>query len=79
MAVVYGATAENIDLIHVKAKTKPSGVYTFRGVAYRVQEGRMTHYAYNGKILQPFGHFVTQAGTYENKWSDSAAKALKLI
>jgi hypothetical protein len=32
----YGRTPENMDLILHKAKSRKDGVYTFRGVMYRV-------------------------------------------
>lgn len=73
-----GPTIENINLIKDKAKTKNDGVYSFRGVVYRVHKNKLTHYAYNGKILELYGYFCCEIGVYEG-YSESAKKALKTI
>ena len=57
MAVKYGLTIENQNLIIDKAKDKRDGVYTFRGVSYRVRGGKVTHFCDGKHILQPFGNF----------------------
>ena len=38
----YGLTTENEEIILLKAKSKKDGVYTFRGVSYRVKSGAVT-------------------------------------
>ena len=77
--VKYGLTQENHKLITEKAVTKRDGVFTFRGVAYRVRDKRVTHFAYNGKILQYCHGFNVEVGKYEYKWSTSAKLALSGI
>lgn len=61
--VKYGPTIENINLIHDKAKTKQDGVYSFRGLLYRVKKGRFTHYAYRNEIIERAGNFDVPIGT----------------
>lgn len=55
MAVIrveYGLTIENQKLIIEKAKHKKDGCYIFRGVAYKVVNGKVTHYASKGQVLE---------------------------
>lgn len=59
-------TIENQNAIVEKAKVKSDGIYTFRGILYKVQNGKVIVVACNGEILQPFGHFVVNVGKYEN-------------
>ena len=73
----YGPTIENFVLIVEKAKTKNNGVYTFRGVTYLVKNNRVTHYASGGKILERYGYFDTQIGTYDR--DSDAVKFLKSL
>lgn len=63
MPVKYGLTIENINLIHDKAKTKRDGVYSFRGILYRVKNGRFTHYGYRNEIVERAGNFDVPIGT----------------
>lgn len=78
MTVAYGPTPENYQLATEKAKEKADGVYSFRGVAYRIRDHRITHYAHSGRVLERFGHFDTQVGTYEGHL-DAAKRALKSL
>lgn len=48
-----------------RAQTKTDGVYSFRGVTYRVKNGAVTHFAYDHQILVNGGVFVVPVGTYE--------------
>lgn len=50
--IKYGLTQDNQRTIQEKAKSKKDGIYTFRGVAYRVINGNVTHYANYGEIIQ---------------------------
>lgn len=63
--VEYGLTIENNNLILEKAKTKKDGIFTFRGVAYRVRGGNVTHFACDGRILERAYGFNVVVGGYE--------------
>jgi hypothetical protein len=63
----------NVNLIINKSESKPDGVYSFRGILFRVKGGKVTHWATDGKILQAMGRFNTQIGSYS---TDAKAKAL---
>ena len=76
----YGLTKDNVDYIVKKAKEKKDGVYTIRGVAYRVRDGKVTHFASYGKIMLWLGGFVSPAGCYDWHHSGNCDKeALKNI
>ena len=75
MPVRYGATVENLNLIHEKARTKADGVYSFRGVAYLVRAGQFTHYACDGAVAERAGAFSVTLGGYYG----DARKALREI
>lgn len=77
MAVKYGLTLDNILLIAEKAKTKENGVYTLRGVIYRVNNLRVTHYAVGGAISENYGNFLVDVGKYT--YASEAVKMLKGI
>lgn len=77
--VVYGPTVTNLNLIHDKAKGKRDGVYSFRGVVYRVSDGRFTHFAHNGEILQRAGGFNVLLGKHGGYGCDDAKKALRAL
>ena len=74
----YGPTQENMGLISDKANEKKNGVYRFRGVAYRVQNKRVTHIAHGGKVLECCGYFNVEIGIYDG-YEDSAVKILRSI
>jgi pyrimidine deaminase RibD-like protein len=46
---------------------------------FRVRNGKVTHWAVDGKILQAMGHFNTQVGSYEPGRSSQAKVMLKSI
>ena len=63
--VVYGVlNTDNTNLIIDKAKSKADGIYSFRGILFKVNNGGVTHYATTGKVYAAVGHFVTQVGSY---------------
>ena len=63
--IVYGVlNRDNTNLIIDKAQSKNDGIYSFRGIFFRVRNGKVTHYACDGKILAGYGAFVSQVGSY---------------
>jgi hypothetical protein len=70
---------ENQNLIVKKAKTKTNGVYTIRGIVYRVKNFSVTHFCAKGEILQAFGCFNCIVGKYEHSFNGeiNAKKILK--
>lgn len=74
----YGLTIENQNLIIDKAKEKKDGVYSFRGVDYRVKDGKVLCFASNGKIIQSFGNFNVEIGNYRYNY-DNIKKILMLM
>lgn len=77
--IKYGLTQENQCLIQEKAKSKKDGVYMFRGVAYKVKNNQVTHYAHLGEIIQSCYGFNVQVGNYSYYSSDSSKAALREI
>ncbi|HET8688469.1 MAG TPA: hypothetical protein VFM18_17800 [Methanosarcina sp.] len=77
----YGLNIVNQNAVIDKAKTKADGIYTFRGVMYRVRNKKVTHFACcrSGDICQGFGHFNVVVGKVETGigWADRARKMLK--
>lgn len=71
-------TAENRKVCETKAKTKKDGIYQFRGIAYRVRNNLITHFACNGYVVIPYGHFDVEVGYYQGYLSE-AIKILKGI
>lgn len=71
MAVTYGLTIENENLIIDKAENKRDGVFQFRGVTYRVRDGRVTHFCYGGKVLERAYGFNCVVGEYEAYYGSS--------
>ena len=71
----YGLNIENQNLIITKSKTKKDGIYTFRGVIYRVYTNTAILFAYNGEILQNYGGFNCVVGRYDTK--DEARKLMR--
>lgn len=78
MSVPYGLTIENEKYIIEKAEKKRDGVYQARGVAYRVRSGRVTHYAFAGKVLERAYGFNCVVGSFDGFGSE-AFKILKSI
>ena len=68
-------TLDNCLAIKQKAKTKQDGVYTFRGIGYRIQNNFVTHYATKNEILLNAGNFVTIVGQYDTR--EDGQKLLK--
>jgi len=68
---------DNVNLIIDKSVNKPDGIYSFRGILFRVKGGKVTHYAADGKILQAMGRVNTQIGSYDS--STQAKSILKSI
>lgn len=58
---------DNYNFIRAKAKSKKDGVYTIRGIIYRVINATVTHYACNGEILENFGNFNVKIGSYSSR------------
>lgn len=65
--IKYRVNQENLNLIVEKAKLKADGVYTFRGIMYRVKNNRVTHYSDNSKILEWYGYFIVEIGRYSTE------------
>lgn len=57
-----GPTVDNMKVIYDKAKAKRDGVYTCRGILYRVRAGNVTHYFYYNELYQVWGNFVVLLG-----------------
>jgi hypothetical protein len=75
----YGQlTITNQNLLVDKAKLKLDGVYSFRGIEYRVRRNGITHFACGGEILAAFGNFNVIVGKYSG-YSDVAKKVFKAI
>lgn len=76
--VQHGLTIENEKYIIEKAKAKKDGVYQARGVSYRVRDGRVTHYAHGGKVLERVCGFNCVVGGFSG-FSAEAVRILKSI
>jgi len=78
--IQYGVLdKDNVDLIIDKAQGKADGIYSFRGIMFKVKNGGVTHWAVDGKILQGMGRFNTQVGSYEPGRNSQARAMLKSI
>lgn len=75
--VQYGLTIENEKIILEKAKSKKDGVYTFRGVSYRVRDGRVTHFATNKDVLERVYGFNVMVGVCTSDTRSSVLKGIK--
>lgn len=60
-----GIKLDTANLIVEKARLKKDGCYRFRGVAYLVRNGNVTHFASNGTVYEKYGGFITTIGNYE--------------
>ena len=76
--VTYGLTIENEKYIINKPSSKKDGVYQARGVAYRVRNGKVTHYASGGKVIEIAYGFNCIIGRFDG-YSSEAVKVLKSI
>ena len=74
----YGLTIENEQLIIDKAKEKSDGCYRFRGVAYRVRNRAVSHFAVKGEILERAFGFNVIVGVCSAS-DEQAQKELKTI
>ena len=77
MSIYDGLTIDNCNFIKEKALTKKDGVYTIRGIIYRVYDKRVTHYAYWNEIFLNVGFAITKVGEYTTK--DEVKKKLKQL
>lgn len=77
--VKYGPTIENLNAIHVKAEGKKDGIYSFRGLEYRIRGGKFTHFAHGGKVMECAGNFNVEIGTYQGGYSQYGRNALKKL
>lgn len=76
--IFYGQLNQaNRLFIQEKAKTKNDGVYQARWIGYRVRDGRVTHYVVRGEVLENFGGFVVNVGTFQD--NAAALKAIKAL
>lgn len=63
----------NQNAIVDRAVALKDGIFSFRGIIFRVRNGKATHFAARGDIVAGFGHFNTVVGHYAN---DQEAKRL---
>jgi hypothetical protein len=75
----YGLTIDNQKYIHEKAKNKKNGIYKARGCIYRVRNQKITHIAYYGEVVIPYGNFNIAAGSYKWTGDQSGVDCLKNI
>jgi len=73
--IKYGLTQDNLKAIIEKSKTKNDGVYTFRGVTYRVVNGFARFFASDREVVERCYGFNVVIGEYKG----DAKKALKSI
>ncbi len=77
----YGVNIANQHAVDEKAKTKADGIYSFRGVMYRVRDKKVTHFACcrTGNVYVEMGRFNVIVGHVEIGigWATRARKALK--
>lgn len=57
----------NQNTIAERAKTLKDGTFSFRGIMFRVRNGRATHFAARGDIVEAVGHFNTVVGHYSTE------------
>lgn len=75
----YGLTLDNQNLILEKAKTKKNGIYKFRGVVYKVEQSRVTHFCTSTEVIRfEYGfNIVIKKLVYNYDWETAAKKILK--
>jgi len=59
------------NFIMEKAKTKKDGCYRIRGIAYRVRDGHVTHFACNDQIIELCHGFNVVTSTYDSGYAYS--------
>lgn len=77
--ITYGANQKNLDAIYEKAKSKSDGIFTFRGIAYRVRKGVVTHYTDGGDVIERcygFHVVIGKCGHYPSQ-KNAALKSLE--
>ena len=74
---MYGLTLINQNMINEKAKTRKDGCYQFRGVAYRIRGGKVTHFCSGGEVYQQAYGFNALIGTCPIS-TEEAKRFLKL-
>jgi hypothetical protein len=79
MAIDYGLTVENVIAIAERSKSKKDGVYSFRGICYRVRKNRVTHFALRGGVYEYIGNYVFKIGSYDNNCDWKGVKAKKAL
>lgn len=68
MTIQYNIlNAENLNTLITKAKAKENGVFSLRGIHYKVVDHKVTHMALNGEVLEFFGHFTVCVGKYKTE------------
>jgi hypothetical protein len=77
MVVYNQLTIENRNFICERAKSKSDGVYTIRGIGYRVRNKHVTHFAAQGHILHNFTYFTITVAHYNGR--EQGQKLLKGI
>ena len=80
MAVSWGElTWDNQKLIVERAKDLRDGIFSYRGIIFRVRNGRATHFAAQGKVVEPYGAFNVEVGRYNFADDREAKRLLKNI
>jgi len=65
------------NFIIAKAKSKKDGCYRIRGIAYRVRNGCVTHFACNNEIIEFCYGFNVVTDTYDSDYaSDEVGQKL---
>ena len=77
--VLNRLTIDNKKLIDVKAKSKVNGIYTLRGILYRVRNQKVLVYAVGGEFLQNCGTVTYLLGTYNWLGGISEAEVRKQL
>ncbi|AUR86353.1 hypothetical protein NVP1084O_146 [Vibrio phage 1.084.O._10N.261.49.F5] len=72
----YGTTIENVNKVIEKAKTKNDGVFTYRGLIYKVKGNRVRHLAAYGSLYELSYGFLCAIGKYDH-FKDDPKKLLK--
>lgn len=76
--IQYGVNFDNQKLVHEKAKTKNDGVYSFRGIVYKVYDKKVVYLVdCDGTILKPFGSFNVVSGKCPSIYQSEKIKYLK--
>ncbi len=71
-------TIQDQNTLIEKSKTKKDGVYGYKGIAYKIVDGKLRYIANRSEIIQCYGHFNVVIGSYDGR-GDAAKKALRSI